>query len=158
MPGLNSSTGSLYTNPMSRENLYKSIKMLSVVGIFLASFLMYNFIVRPAVELCTISATVNCDAVTKGSISTFLGVPVPLVGLVGYIVILVSAVYKKPKLVLGMALFGTLFCLRLTFLEIFVLHVYCPVCLMCQVVMLTLVVLGFWLMKVDTKHDAPTNL
>ena len=142
---------------MTQENLYKSIKMLSVVGIMLASFLMYNFIVRPAVELCTINATVNCDAVTKGVISTFLGVPVPLVGLVGYIVILVCAIMKKPKLVLGMAIFGALFCLRLTLLEIFVLHVYCPVCLMCQVVMLAVVVLGVWLVKLGKTNVTPSN-
>ena len=116
----------------------KYVKVLSILGMFLASYLMYLYIVRPAFSPCSISSTVNCDAATKGEISTFLGIPVALVGLIGYIVIFISATLKKVNLALGMTVFGVLFCLRLIFIEVFILQVICPICVMCMLVMLSI--------------------
>ncbi|AKM78803.1 MAG: hypothetical protein UX85_C0004G0186 [Candidatus Beckwithbacteria bacterium GW2011_GWB1_47_15] len=118
--------------------LYKAATWLSVFGIILASYLFYSYLAPVPPGLCDITATVNCDAVTKGPLAEFLGLPVALIGLVGYILILYSALMKLPKLMLAMAAFGMVFCLRLTYLEIFVEKVFCPVCGACQIVMLAL--------------------
>ncbi|HBU21631.1 TPA: hypothetical protein DEB02_01665 [Candidatus Beckwithbacteria bacterium] len=118
--------------------LYKAATWLSVFGIILASYLFYSYLAPVPPGLCDITATVNCDAVTKGPLAEFLGLPVALIGLVGYIQILYSALMKLPKLMLAMAAFGMVFCLRLTYLEIFVEKVFCPVCGACQIVMLAL--------------------
>lgn len=126
----------------STTRLYTYVKLLSYVGILLATYLLYSFITKPTFQPCNISASVNCDAVTKGPISTFAGIPVPLVGLVGYIVIMISAFMQWPRLVLFMSAFGALFCLRLTYIELFEIKVICPVCMTCQVVMLLIVFLG----------------
>jgi uncharacterized membrane protein len=135
-------------NKTTNENtLYLISKILAVIGICLAVYLYVNYIYKPAFQPCSISAQVNCDAVTKGEISTFVGLPVPLVGLVGYLVILAAAMYKKPKVMFGMALFGTLFCLRLTIIEIFELNVICPVCLACQIDMIVSTYFAYVLMK-----------
>jgi uncharacterized membrane protein len=142
---------SLITNQGQEYNLNmesqirKSIIFLSCFGILLASYLSYNYLFQPTYRLCTISQTVNCDAVISGSVSTTLGIPTALYGLVGYVVILFGAFKNKWKLVLGMATFGTLFCLRLTYIEIFQLKVICPVCLMCQLTMVG--ILGLSLVK-----------
>ena len=117
------------------------------MGILLATYLLYNFIYRPAFQPCTINNTINCDAVIKGAVSTFLGVPVALIGLVGYVVILILAIYKKPKPALFMTAFGTLFCLRITFIEVFLIKVICPVCLACQLDMLAVFILAILLYK-----------
>lgn len=109
---------------------------LSAVGIVLATYLLYNFYAVVPSTICDISPSLNCGAVTKGTLATFAGIPVALVGLIGYAVILFSALTKKKKLALAMTTFGLVFCLRLTILEIFFLKVLCPVCIACQLVML----------------------
>jgi uncharacterized membrane protein len=65
-----------------------------------------------------------------------------LIGLLGYITILFSSVFKKKLLVLGMSTFGMVFCLFITYQEIFILKVICPVCLTCQLVMLVVFILS----------------
>ncbi len=125
---------------MQTNKIFQTILGLSVLGIFLASYLSLSYFLKPAYQPCDISATVNCNLVTKGELALFLGIPVGLIGLTGYVMILIGALKKNKNLVLGMSLFGTIFCLRMTILEVFVHHVYCPVCLTCQLVMLLIVI------------------
>ncbi|PJE62372.1 hypothetical protein COU88_05360 [Candidatus Roizmanbacteria bacterium CG10_big_fil_rev_8_21_14_0_10_39_6] len=132
---------------MSINSIYKSITALSIVGIGLAIYLLYNYLSPVPSEFCTINATVNCDAVTKGALATIFGIPVAVVGLVGYIAILFGSIKKWNGWILGMSTFGMLFCLRLTFLEIFREHVLCPVCMACQVIMLIIFSLSLYLVK-----------
>lgn len=108
---------------------------LSLIGIVLASYLFYNYLAPVPSTLCNINATINCDAVTKGSLAEFMGIPVSLVGLIGYGMIFISGILKHKKLLLFMTSFGLLFCLRLIYLEIFVENVFCPVCALCMLVM-----------------------
>lgn len=125
----------------------KFIRFLSVFGIGLASYLYINYLTQPVVRICTISSRVNCDAVISGEVSTTLGVPTSLYGLIGYVAILIFSLLNKKKWVFGVSLFGTLFCLRITFIEVFILKVYCPVCALCQLDMLALLILSFYNMR-----------
>ncbi len=120
----------------TEKKVWTYVTWLSAFGILLAFYLFYEFLTKPTVVPCYINSYVNCDAVTKGSLSTLFGIPVSLVGLVGYVVILFSALFKQRKLVLGMSAFGMLFCLFITYQEVFRLKVLCPVCLTCQLVMI----------------------
>src|SRR3990167_2194873 len=121
---------------------FKWIIWLSAVGIVLASYLFSEYLAEDPLELCSINAWINCGPVTKGNLAEFYGIPVSLIGLIGYIIILFSALAKKKKLLLGMATFGMLFCLRLTILEIFVEKIICPVCVLCQTIMLVVFILS----------------
>lgn len=136
---------------LGKNYLWKALIILSSLGILLAIYLFYNFLTKPLVESCYINATINCDAITKGSLSTLFGIPVSLVGLIGYIVILLSSILKKKLLVLGMSTFGMVFCLSITYQEVFRLKVICPVCLTCQLVMLTVFILAIYL-NLNKKH------
>lgn len=131
---------------MKPKVIYSLSKWLSVFGIVLASYLLiqyYNLI--PGSEVaCNLNSTFNCNAMITGSLATLFGVPVAWVGLIGYVVILVSAIIKNKKLFLIMSLFGTLFCLRITILELFFVQIICPVCLLCQLVMIILSVLAIF--------------
>lgn len=129
----------------TKSNIWKVLIALSVLGILLAIYLFYNFLTKPLFESCYVNSHINCDAVTKGSLSTILGIPVSLVGLTGYIVILLSSFFKKKLLVLGMSTFGMIFCLSITIQELLILKVICPVCLMCQLVMLIVFALSIYL-------------
>lgn len=130
-----------------KEKYFDWIKILAVVGIFLALFLLWERYFQPSFQPCNINATVNCDAVISGTLANTLGIPTPLIGLTGYIIILFAAFKKNAKLVLGMATFGLLFCLYIAYREIFQLRVICPVCILCQLDMITVFILGVLLAR-----------
>ncbi len=132
---------------MDKERLVIWVKALAVIGIGLAVFLLWEQIFRPSFQPCNINATVNCDAVISGEVSKTLGIPTPLIGLIGYVIILFAAFRKNAKLILGMAGFGLTFCLYIAYRELFQLHVVCPVCILCQLDMITVFILGIVLNK-----------
>lgn len=126
---------------------YKWIRILAIVGIGLALFLLWERFYQPSFQPCNINATVNCDAVISGEVSNTFGIPTPIIGLVGYMFILFGAFKKNAKLVLGMSAFGLAFCLYIAYRELFQLYVICPVCILCQLDMITVFVLGILLNK-----------
>lgn len=130
---------------MGRVFVY--IKVLSLIGILLAVYLLWQQIFHPAFQPCRVNSTVNCDAIITGAVSKTFGIPTPLIGLVGYITIFIAASLKIKKLVLGMATFGLLFCLWIGFREIFELHVICPVCIGCQIIMISVFLFSLCLFR-----------
>lgn len=133
------------------EKYFDWVKILAVIGIFLALFLLWERYFKPTFQPCNINSIVNCNAVISGEVSDTLGIPTPLIGLIGYVVILFAAFMKKSKLVLGMATFGLAFCLYIAFRELFQLHVVCPVCILCQLDMITVFILGILLTRKSSK-------
>ena len=127
---------------MNKEKIFPWIKGLAVVGIGLACFLLWERFFHPTFQPCNINSTINCNAVISGEVSNTLGIPTPLIGLIGYIIILFAAFKMNAKLVLGMATFGLAFCLYIAYRELFQLHVVCPVCVLCQLDMITVFILG----------------
>lgn len=125
-----------------KPKLYFWIKILAFLGTILALYLLWEQSFPSEVRPCTINSTVNCDAIISGEVSKTLGIPTPLYGLIGYIVIFFSAVYKKPRLMLGMATFGLLFCLWIGYREVFQLNVICPVCIGCELIIITVFILS----------------
>lgn len=129
------------------DRIYLYIKFLAALGIILAVYLLWQQNFRPAFQPCTINETVNCDAIISGEVAETFGISTPLIGLSGYLVILLSAVLKKKKLLLGMAGFGLVFCLWIAYKELFELGVICPVCIMCQILMILVFTLAIVLRK-----------
>lgn len=143
---------------LSREDyVWKVITALSMLGILLAVYLFANYMVSAQHTICSISEKVNCDAIITGELAELWGIPVSLVGLIGYIVIFLTSLFKQKKLTLGMTAFGMLFCLRLTILEIFFIKVYCPICLLCQTIMLIVFLLAIKLNYKTNKNQEKTS-
>lgn len=126
----------------SEKTLWNLTKILALVGVILASYLLASYFKPQTAGVCRIDETFNCDAVTQGSLAAIFGIPVALIGLTGYLIIFFGSLAKNRGLVLFMAAFGSLFCLRITYLELFVVKIICPVCIVCQLVMLTILVLA----------------
>jgi len=122
-----------------------AISAFSLVGIFLAAYLLYSFYNPKPSLFCDINDRVNCQAVVTGSLATFAGVPVSLVGLVGYAFLLFAGLTYRRKLAFAVSAFGMIFCLRLTILEIFFIKVVCPVCIACQIIMLFIFIISSFL-------------
>lgn len=139
---------------LSEQKAWKAITILSAIGIVLAIYLLYNFYSPTPSTVCNINNQLNCDAVSKGcELALFLGIPVAIIGGAGYVIILIASILKKKKLTLAMAAFGTLFCLRMTILELLVIKVFCPVCLACQLIMLVVFLLSVYLFRIRRKSD-----
>lgn len=119
------------------EKTYRFVTILSIIGLMLGLYLISQQFQNPLTTPCSISETINCDAVISGPVSKTLGIPTPLIGIVGYALILFGSIKKLPKLMLGMTTFGLAFCGWLGYVELFQLHVICPVCIGCQVIMLS---------------------
>ncbi len=135
---------------MKQSKMYLAIKILSVIGIALAIYLLWQQFFRPAFQPCYVNSYINCDAVISGPVAKTFGISTPLYGLVGYVVILLAAFLKKRKLLVGMATFGLIFCLSIGYIELVQMRVICPVCISCQLIMIAVFVLG---LKVLRNHD-----
>ncbi|HET8762536.1 MAG TPA: vitamin K epoxide reductase family protein [Gemmatimonadales bacterium] len=109
--------------------------VLALAGVILAAYLYLFKLGFIGTLAC---GTGSCETVQLSRWSRFLGVEVSLIGLVGYLALLVVAVIAtKPGLELVrwpsrwlaiMAGVGTLFALYLTALELFVIHAICRWC------------------------------
>lgn len=121
-----------------QKTYYRYIKILSGIGVFLAVYLLWQQIARPAFQPCNINSFINCDAVISGEVAKTFGLPTPLYGLIGYIIIFLAAIFRKKKLLMSMAAFGLTFCLWIAYKELFLLRVICPICIMCQLIMITI--------------------
>lgn len=124
------------------KKYYRYVLILSTIGVLLAVYLLWQQIARPAFQPCNINSFINCDAVISGEVAKTFGVPTPLYGLIGYIVIFLAAIFRNKKLLLGMSAFGLLFCLWIAYKELFLLRVICPICITCQLIMITIFSLG----------------
>lgn len=134
-------------NKLKRDKIFTIILVLAFFGVLLAVYLLWQQIFHPGIQICNINRTVNCDAIISGPVARTLGLPTPLYGLIGYIVILIAARLRKIKVLLATASFGLLFCLWIAYKELFQLHVICPICILCQVIMIAVFTFSLLLNK-----------
>ncbi len=95
----------------------------------------------------------DCNAVQSSPYAKLFGVlPVGILGAIGYIAILVAWLWRRLRqdalakiagpAMYGMALFGTLFTVYLTYLELFVIHAVCIWCLSSAVIITALMLIS----------------
>jgi len=105
------------------------LRALAVVGLLISAYLTWVHYAGVA-PLC-VGGSGGCETVQSSSYATILGVPVAVVGLVGYSGLLLSASLRdEVGIYLGflVALVGALFSAYLTYLELFVIHAICEWC------------------------------
>ena len=90
---------------------------------------------------CDINAKWDCGIVNKTPYSLFHGIPVAMIGIVGYALIGVLA-GRFPVLTALAALGGLMFALRLTYFEWKVIGVWCIYCVSSQVIIACVFVLS----------------
>ncbi len=110
------------------------ISFLCVAGIAVSLVSLQRHYASSKSNYCDFGANFNCDIVNRSIYSEVAGVPVSLIGVLGYTGLLVLTVlYKKnehsPVILLAASLAGTAFALYLTYIEGFVLAVWCLLCL-----------------------------
>ncbi len=117
---------------------------IAFVGLGVASYLTYVHYSGELV-LCTSSA---CETVQTSVYSKLAGVPVALLGLVGYLLILLSLLIPEREqtrlATLGLAAVGFGFSAYLTGRELFSIHAICEWCVSSAGLMTILVILAAW--------------
>jgi len=110
------------------------LAILAVCGVVVSSVSLQHHYATSKTAYCDIGETFNCDIVNRSEYSSILGIPVALIGMLGYAVVAALAtVYRArrdtPALLLGGAAAGLAFALYLTYIEARVLGVWCILCL-----------------------------
>ena len=116
------------------RRLLLAISLLAIAGIAVSSVSLYHHYGSSRTSYCDIGENFNCDIVNRSTYSTVLGIPVALIGMIGYLGLLaLSTVYRSkaetPILLLIASGAGLGFALYLTYIEGFVLAAWCVLCL-----------------------------
>jgi uncharacterized membrane protein len=111
-----------------------AIAFLSSAGILVSSVSLYHHYGTSKSSFCDFGNSFNCDMVNRSIYSTVAGVPVALLGILGYAVLLsLSSIYRTkaetPVMLLIASVGGLVFALYLTYIEAFVLATWCVLCL-----------------------------
>jgi uncharacterized membrane protein len=120
-----------------------AVPLLAVIGLGVASYLSFVEITQTEAVCGPVG---DCNVVQSSQYARLFGlIPVGLIGMFGYALILVfwlaghygPETWRRPAslAVLGLALFGLLFMVYLTFLEPFVIGATCAWCLTSAVIM-----------------------
>lgn len=137
----------------SNLNLQQLLPLIAGAGVVVAGYLAY---VETTLTEATCGLIGDCNTVQQSPYAQIFGVPIGMIGIVGYIAILVVWFYKRTApqdrradlVLFGMALFGVLFSMYLTFLEPFVIGATCVWCLTSAVLMALLL----WLSIPDARE------
>jgi vitamin-K-epoxide reductase (warfarin-sensitive) len=124
---------------LNEMNKKRWIVILCILGIITASYLTYMFY-SDSHEVCDINNTFNCTTVHESDYAVFSGVPVAILGIVGYFFILAFSFYSL-FYAKWLSFVGLLFQLRLTYAEFFVIHKLCIFCLISQGIILLIFLL-----------------
>jgi uncharacterized membrane protein len=118
------------------RNLRVVLGVLAAAGLLISAYLTWVHFAQVA-PVC-VGGSGGCETVQSSRYATVLGVPVAVLGIIGYAGLLFSAVLRgELGVYLGfmIALVGTLFSAYLTYLEVFVIHAICQWCVASAAIM-----------------------
>lgn len=142
---------------MTDHRLRLAIGLLALVGAGIAGYLTW---VHYAGDQPLCLASGGCEKVQSSEWAKLAGIPVALIGLVGYLEILASLLVRGEAgklLGAGLALIGFAFSLYLTYRELFTIEAICQWCVASAVVMTLITILAVWrLLRVEPAEVAPS--
>jgi uncharacterized membrane protein len=131
---------------MSDRALRVTMLVLTTIGLGVASYLTYVHY-SGAVPLCGKNGG-SCLTVQTSTWSKLAGIPVPVLGLVGYVSILISLLVPQSEntrlATMGFTVIGFLFSAYLTYRELFSIHAICEWCVSSAVILTILMCLAIW--------------
>jgi uncharacterized membrane protein len=127
-------------------------KLLTIILAFLgAAVSIYLLVLKytQAVSMCVGSH--GCITVNTSAYSSVYGVPVALIGLIGYLIMAVQTLLEEQVaffkeqgslLLMGESLVGVIFSAYLTWIEVYVIHAVCPFCVSSAIIILLMFILA----------------
>jgi vitamin-K-epoxide reductase (warfarin-sensitive) len=139
------------------NRLMSLIAALAVCGIAVSSVSLQHHFATSKTAYCDVGEAFNCDIVNRSTYSTVFGVPVALIGMLGYGALAgLATVYRArrdaPAMLFGGAAAGLAFALYLTYVEGRILGVWCILCLSSLALIATITILSglvWWKRDVD---------
>jgi len=132
---------------MMARRLVLAIAILAGLGIVVSSVSLDHHFRKSKTTYCDFGESFNCDLVNRSEYSTLAGIPVALIGILGYAALLTFATAYRRKgetpaiLCLG-ALGGLGFALYLTYVEKYILGAWCILCLSSLAIIVSISVLA----------------
>ena len=117
------------------------IAVLSLIGVFVSLYLTLHRVGLIGSLACGVDG--GCSTVQTSSYATFLGIPVPFLGLGGYLVLFLlslrtaSGVHDERRTAIALLLLAAgafAFSMYLTALEAFVIHAWCRWCVVSAII------------------------
>jgi uncharacterized membrane protein len=130
---------------MKRYLIPVLISVLALAGV-VVSVLALRVHYTTGVQICSINEKWDCGIVNHSPFAEIFGIPVATLGIVGYLALAGLALAGQRALLFLANLIGIGFSLYLTFIEEFVLQVWCLYCVISQGIIGLLLLLSFgWL-------------
>jgi uncharacterized membrane protein len=123
-------------NSMRPNALRISLILLAIAGLGVAGYLTYVHYAGIS-PVCTTGG--SCEKVQTSAYSRLLGIPVALIGLVGYVAILATLLARETEAtrgaVMALTMTGFAFSAYLTYREIYSIHAICEWCVSSAIVL-----------------------
>jgi len=128
------------------------IIILALAGTIDSGYALKQHYAPADVSSCDFSETVSCTAVNQSEYSEVVGIPVAAIGIAGYVMLglLAGIALAKPQksrlmftLLALASLGGFLVALCLTYIELYILKAVCPLCVISQALIFTIMLLAW---------------
>ena len=141
---------------MSSHRYFSGIAILAAAGAVVSALALRLHYHRDGSSFCSFNTTFDCDVVNRSGYATVAGIPVALVGLLGYMGMLLLVVFQRRKpetatLVLLLSSLACLFSLYLTYVEGAVLRAWCILCLASQLLIILIAALSALRVRADLR-------
>lgn len=130
------------------------IMALALIGVYLAVRALqihYSTGLTP----CSINDVWDCGAVNRGPYSVFYGVPVALIGILGYSFLFVMEGLKKWRIMAAASVGALAFSLYLTHIEASILQTWCEYCVGSLITISLITLLAIIQLAVQRRKAAP---
>jgi uncharacterized membrane protein len=121
---------------------------LSLIGLAVSTYLTW---IKLTGTVASCGSIGDCESVNSSRYAEIAGVPIALLGALGYVAILalMGLELRFPRMaegarltVFGVSLIGTLYSAYLSYIEVAVLRAVCPYCVISAIAMTAILVLG----------------
>ena len=137
------------------------IKVIAIIGVVVSAYLSFNTLSGSGINYCITGS--ECDVVNSSVYSMIFGIPVSVIGLAGYVLILVTsflsvAKRKKWNYLFILATAGAAFSLYLTYVEIFTIKAICSFCIISLLLILAIFIIVLFKRNKMAPNSSPLNL
>lgn len=137
---------------VDKQKILNIIKWLSLAGIVVAGYSLYEYYFGAPSDFCNINEVFNCYQVAKSGYSDILGIPIALFGIIGFGLIFTSATWNREgknmhKFLLPLTSLSLLSVFYFIYLSAFVIRVWCPSCVASWIIIVILFLLSLKLRK-----------
>jgi vitamin-K-epoxide reductase (warfarin-sensitive) len=138
-----SAGGEHFESSTVEEKMRYVIAVLAVAGIVVSCLALAQHYGAPAQPIDLTHSAWNSAYVNQSSFATVSGIPVALLGVVGYLLLAVLALLRRVVLTVYFAGIGLAYGLYLTNIEAHILHVWCVYCVVSLILTVAIAFLAF---------------